>query len=380
MVELDQLGRVQSTNRAAQQLFDFESNDTKAFTSLQLSSLEGDSLEWGNLVSNLSLLPKLVRCSCLSSPKNILTLSINTFLSHNQPAYFLVLSPIADDGKETETYRIAEEKFHKVFHLSPDAISITRMSDGLFLEVNQGFIQLTGYQRDELIGNTVLDIGLWCVPQERDKLTHDLSNKGASFMEAKYRIKGGELADGQINARIISINGEDCLVSIVRDLRQQKTIEQALRTSEEQLKIVNRATNDAIWDWSLIDNTLTWNDGMERIFGYNPDQVDPTVQWWEKHIHPEDQQRVVDRINHFIQQKHNNWFDKYRFLRSDGSYAYVYDKGSFFQDENNQIVRMVGGMVDISDRVLAEESLLIRNRQIAEYSFFNSHKIRAPLS
>ncbi|WKN42699.1 PAS domain S-box protein [Tunicatimonas pelagia] len=381
MVELNQHGVIQNANRVAEQLFKLEKYGANSFSSLKLLGLEGKHFDWEYLINNLSLLPKIVTYSLGSNTTTYLfSLSADTDAHQNEPAYFLVLSPIVGNGNEVETYRVAEEKFYKVFHLSPDAISITRVADGLFIDVNEGFVQLTGYQREELIGNTVLNIGLWNVLPEREKLTNDLLNNGKSFMEASYRIKGGELAEGQINARIITINGEDCLISVVRDLRQQKAVERVLREREEQLKIINRATNDAVWDWNLTSDTLTWNGGMERIFGYKPEQIEPKIQWWEQHIHPEDQQRVMNRIRYFIEKKQEQWFDKYRFLRSDNSYAYVYDKGSILQDENHRVIRMIGGMVDITDRVLAEESLLIRNQQIAEYSFFNSHKVRAPLS
>ena len=381
MVELNQQGVIQNANPAAEQLFKLNDIENTYFSSLKLFNLEDESFDWNYLTNHRSLLPKIVKhFSDSDATEHLFSLLVDAQKIESQSYYFLVLNPIAAYSDDVETHRLAEEKFYKTFYLSPDAISITRVSDGLFLDVNEGFVQMTGYQRMELIGKTVLDIGFWCVLKERENLMNDLIKKGKSFMEAKYRIKGGEVAEGQINARIITINGEDCLISVVRDLRQQKAIERALWEREKQLKIINRATNDAVWDWNLADDILTWNDGIERIFGYKPDQFEQTVQWWEQHIHPEDQQRVVSRIRYFIEEKQENWFDKYRFLRSDGSYAYVYDKGSILQDEDDQATRMVGGMVDITDRILAEESLLIRNQQIAEYSFFNSHKVRAPLS
>jgi signal transduction histidine kinase len=119
---------------------------------------------------------------------------------------------------------------------------------------------------------------------------------------------------------------------------------------------------------------------MVAIFGYEPDDIGTTIAWWHQRIHPADRQRVVDRLNHFMKERIKKWFDKYRFRRKDNSYAYIYDKGHIILNQKGVPVRMIGGMVDITERVLAEESILIKNRQIAEYSFFNSHKLRGPLA
>ncbi|MEM6841367.1 MAG: PAS domain S-box protein [Bacteroidota bacterium] len=381
MMELNQYGEVQHINRVAKQLFTFRDNERPVFSSLGLITLEGETLDWDFLLENISYLPKVIKY--LADPHHepyLFSLSVEMLETEAAPNYFLLLSPIPNHDNNIETYRLAEEKFYKAFHLSPDAISITRLADGMFLEVNEGFINLTGYQREELIGKTVLDIKMWYSPEERAEMRKGLVQEGKSFREAVFRIKGGELAEGQINARVIVIDGERCQINVVRDLRKQKQIERSLREREKQLQLINRATNDAIWDWNLVTDNLVWNDGLERIFGYTPNQVNSTIQWWEDRIHSEDRQRVMERIELFIQKKEENWFDKYRFLRSDGSYAYVYDKGNITLDEDHRAVRMIGGMVDITDRVLAEESLIIRNQQIAEYAFFNSHKVRAPLA
>ena len=381
MMELNQYGELQHVNRAAEQFFTLSDDKQSHFSNLGLLTLEGEVLDWKFLLQNLTYLPKFVRYLAESHRKSYLfSLSIEVLEVESALNYFLRLSPIPTHSDDIETFRLAEEKFYKAFHLSPDAISITRLADGMFLEVNEGFVHLTGYQREELIGKTVLDIKMWYSPEEREEMRKELEQEGKSLREAVYRIKSGELAEGQINSRVININGALCQINVVRDLREQKKGERALREREKQLQIVNRATSDAIWDWNLVNDNLVWNDGLERIFGYTPNQVDPTIQWWEDRIHKEDRKRVIERIKLFIQKREENWFDKYRFLRSDGSYAYVYDKGGIILNEDQQSVRMVGGMVDITARVLAEESLLMRNRQIAEYAFFNSHKVRSPLS
>lgn len=381
MLLLDAEGRIEQANRAADQIFELTESQITHFDQLKINISDNRSATWNFLQENLTSLPLIVSCTGdEGAGKLIFRFALKVLKAGSETTYFLTFSPVQNNSVDLEMYLQAEEMFFKSFHLSPDAISITRLSDGLFLEVNESFIQLTGYRREELIGKTVTEINLWCVPEEREKMTAELLRGEKSYMEATYRIKGGELAEGQISARAITIDKETCLISVVRDLRPQKKIERELRASKKRLELINRATNDAVWDWNLQTDELTWNDGMQRIFGYGVGEVEPVIGWWEKKVHKEDRKRVVERIQHFVKKGEETWFDKYRFARKDESYAYVYDKGSILFDEQGKPVRMIGGMVDITDRVLAEESLLIRNQQIAEYAFFNSHKVRGPLS
>ena len=381
MLLLNARGNIKEANRAADQIFELTESRITHFDQLKIYLFDKRSVTWEFLQKNITSLPVMVSCANdNSNAKLVFRFALKVLKSDLETNYFLVLTPVQNESVDIEMYRQAEEMFFKSFHLSPDAISITRLSDGLFQEVNKSFIELTGYSREELIGRTVTEINLWCVPEEREKMTAQILKEETGYMEATYRIKGGELAEGQIRARAITIEGETCLISVVRDLRLQKKIVRELRASKKQLQIINQATNDAIWDWNLETGEILWNDGMQRIFGYKSSDIEPVAGWWEHKIHEEDRERVVERIRHFVEKGEETWFDKYRFARKDESYAYVYDKGNILFDEQGKPIRMIGGMVDITDRVLAEESLLIRNQQIAEYAFFNSHRVRGPLS
>nr|WKN34903.1 PAS domain S-box protein [Tunicatimonas sp. TK19036] len=382
MLEFSDQGILRQANRAAQRLFGWSEGERVFLHDLQLYISDQEVLTWEYLQQQKkpSILPIVVSYTLRAKKMLFFRLSVELSTYRTSSSYFLVLTPIPNKGVDFADYQLAEEKFYKAFHLSPDAISITRLSDGLFLEVNEGFVHISGYRREELIGETSIGMSFWPDSVARDQLVAQLQSQGEGFMEVQFQVKNGDLIDGQINARVIDIYGEPCLISVVRDLREQKAIERALQKSEKRLQVINRATNDAVWDWDLETDRLEWNEGIHAIFGYNQEEIEPYISWWEQKIHEEDRQRVVERIHRFVQQAQDRWFDKYRMARKDGSYAYVYDKGHIITNEQGKPVRMVGGIVDITDRVLAEESLMIRNRQIAEYSFFNSHKVRGPVS
>jgi PAS domain S-box-containing protein len=153
-----------------------------------------------------------------------------------------------------------------------------------------------------------------------------------------------------------------------------------LKSSEERFRIISNVTNDVLWDWDLKTNFVWWSPGMSSIFGHPSHAIVEHIDWWVENIHPEDRERVAKKIFEAVQRKDPQWSDGYRFRRSDNSYAEVYDKGLTIYDENGQAIRMVSGIVDMTEMTMALNKLQIKNQQLAEYSFFTSHKVRAPLS
>jgi diguanylate cyclase (GGDEF)-like protein/PAS domain S-box-containing protein len=138
---------------------------------------------------------------------------------------------------------------------------------------------------------------------------------------------------------------------------ERKQAEDALRRSQERFELVTRATSDAIWDWNLETDELWWNEGFQKLFGYKGDEVGTDVDSWMQRLHPQDRDRVVDDIHRHIESGKNKWTDEYRFKRRDGSYAFVIDRGYVVHDADRKPVRMLGSMMDVSERKVLEEQL-----------------------
>ena len=152
--------------------------------------------------------------------------------------------------------------------------------------------------------------------------------------------------------------------------RQTDTIRRRLEseaTLQKRFEYVARATNDAVWDGDLTTGNLWWSEGFYTIFGYSPQDVESNGHWWAEHIHPEDRARVVFGLQSAIEGGEERWSSEYRFRRSDGSYAVVYDRGYVLRDDNGRPVRTIGGMMDVSALKRTEEALRESQEQFTAF-------------
>ena len=138
---------------------------------------------------------------------------------------------------------------------------------------------------------------------------------------------------------------------------ERKSAEEALQLSKERFELVARATSDAVWDWDFATNEIWWNEGFQKLFGYASEDVGTGLDSWIMRLHEEDSERVVQDIYRHIENGKTNWQDEYRFLRADGSYAFVIDRGYVVYDVNGTPVRMLGSMMDVTERKSLEQQL-----------------------
>jgi len=148
----------------------------------------------------------------------------------------IVIEGIAADittrREAEEVLRQSEEKFFKVFSTSPDALSLTRLTDGLMLEVNPTFVSFTGYGKEELVGKTTVEAGLWVDPTVRDQVTREIAEHGEVVnLEVSFRRKDGSTFPTLFSARPIDVFGQSCLLVTARDISDRKLLEEKLRQS-----------------------------------------------------------------------------------------------------------------------------------------------------
>ena len=123
----------------------------------------------------------------------------------------------------------SEERYRTAFRTSPDAININRLSDGLYLDVNDGFLDLTGFTRDEVIGKTSQELNIWRNAQDRQRLIEALQRDGfCSNLEVDFVLKDGSVKTALMSAQVLTLEGVPTILSITRDISERKRSEQLI--------------------------------------------------------------------------------------------------------------------------------------------------------
>jgi two-component system, chemotaxis family, CheB/CheR fusion protein len=154
------------------------------------------------------------------------------------------------------------------------------------------------------------------------------------------------------------ITTKDNLKRANEDLENKVTERtKALGASEERFRLVARATNDALWDWDFVTNTMWWGETFFKIFGYENRDGLNTRSFWLSKIHPKDVTAVMDSISQAINGNKSKWSREYRFQKESGEYIPILDRGYILHDEFGTPYRMLGSIFDLSELKQAEQRI-----------------------
>jgi PAS domain S-box-containing protein len=155
----------------------------------------------------------------------------------NAQLFEMVQQELMERKRAEEAFRQSEDKFRLAFMTSPDAININRLEDGLFVDINQGFTDLTGFTREDAMGKTSLEMNIWHDPADRKRVVQDLQEKGyCENLEAVFCRKDKSLGTGLMSSRLIMLAEIPHIISITRDISDRIRIEKETKKLETQLR------------------------------------------------------------------------------------------------------------------------------------------------
>ncbi|MBH0207314.1 MAG: PAS domain S-box protein [Nitrospira sp.] len=204
---------------------------------------------------------------------------------------------ITERKQAEQALRISEERFAKAFQASPHPVVISELDSGLVVDANEAAWQLFGYRKEEVVGQTTLQIGLWQSADERTQYLERLKGEGSiRNAEVQLRSRNGDVRQCLLSAELIELNGKQCVVTVGDDVTERKRMERALRRTQFS---VDKAVEAVLW----VDPTgriFDVNETACRMFGYSPQEmttmtvhdIDPNfpVERWSEHwIHLKEQ-------------------------------------------------------------------------------------------
>jgi len=249
-----------------------------------------------------------------------------------------------------------------------DAVIVAEANSGRIVLWNPAAEEIFGYPLSEALG---LDIDA-LVP-ERLKARHRAGMAGyrdtghGPYIDSRELLdlpalrKGGEEIRVQLSLTSVvptegAAAGRRFALAIACDVTGRGEAQRRLEESEERYRLVARATNEVIWDSDLRTDTQVWDGAVEAMLGYPLRQATDTA-WWEERVHPDDRERVTASIDAVLGSGGETWSEEYRFRRADGGYSDVADRAYVVHDADGEPTRVLGSMMDVSERRLAEEAL-----------------------
>ncbi len=260
--------------------------------------------------------------------------------------------------KTADALKDSEEKYRQTFESITDSITVTRVKDGLYLYVNDGFCSQTGYSREEVLGKTPAHINLYAFPSERDRFIGILQKYGkAENVQVSFRRKSGEIYYSEFSAKPISYAGEACLLAQSKDITDRVRTEEALRESEEKYRtLVENSLQGMVIAQKDPVRILYASKPMEMISGYTCKELEAFGSDELKElIHPEDRVRFFSTFLTRLSGGDVPARSEYRILHKDGTVRWVEIFSALIQYQGSSATQTA--FMDITERKNVEHAL-----------------------
>jgi PAS domain S-box-containing protein len=289
--------------------------------------------------------------------RNIEGTAINLIDNPAVKGWLICSRDITERKQAEEALKQSENKFFKIFNSSPAAGAITVFNDDRIIEVNEAFIKLFGYTRDELIGRTTIELGLWTDPLQRESLITLFPPGGGAVrdLEFEFRAKDGRMLSTRYYADKIEIGNRPHIMSIIIDETDRKKTEESLRYSEEQYRTLVNNMQDVMYRSNINGEIIFVTPSGLRLMGYETIEEIIGLNIGRDFYNEPEQRKIfleqlekTGRVTNF----------EITLKKKDGSLLTVSTNTQYYYDKDGNILGVEGVFTDITERKRAENALI----------------------
>lgn len=298
--------------------------------------------------------------------------SSRPLIENGNTAASSVITNITDLTDEKRLLRELKEKkavFSAFMNKMPNLAWVVD-EDGNLVFGSEAFYKYFGLEEKKSVSKQLIEL----IPASVAKALYEkhlLVLQTGIATELMERVRWTDGTDFVFHVNIFPIEcgtGRKMLGGHAVNLADKKEMEKQLKVANERLMLLSRATTDAIWEWDMQTGEIFRNDALMDMIGYQLERP-KGLSWWLRRIHPEDRNRVSDKVKETTEKHFQSWEDEYRFKCADGNYKHMHDKG-FVVYENGLPVKMIGSLQDMThlkemENILIEQKLE-RQKEISE--------------
>src|SRR5436190_2523195 len=249
------------------------------------------------------------------------------------------------------------DQYRRLVESSPDGILLIRDSRIEFL--NPAAARLFGASDlAQMLGKSAWDVfHADSHPVIRPRLEHLLRGETLPPVQEKIVRLDGSVGHVEVNSTLLDASDGGTIQVIVRDIGERQRRESALRESEERLMLAFAGAQEGVWDWNLETGAVLYSPRWKQMLGYADDEIPPTIEAWERLLHPDDWTRA-NALNEAVQVGRPTYEGEFRLRHKDGRYITVLTRGlPIRRDRDGAVVRIVGTHLDITERKRTETAL-----------------------
>ena len=277
---------------------------------------------------------------------------------------------VTEQKRAQEALLESEEKFRTMIEMTPDLVSLNDMKTAQFVEVNRAWCDAIGLAREQAIGETAANLGLWASEEDLPRFLERLRGGAAGSFDLRFRRADGETRVGSSSLAVVHVGGRDAAMLWTRDVTEQRRGEQALRESEERFRSLASLAPIGIYRTDASGAVTYTSPPWQRMVGLTLEQ---SLGWgWAGALHPEDKDRVAEEWQRTVREG-GDFAGDFRIKTPRGDLTWVHAVTRAVRSPSGELLGYVGALQDINERKAVEQMRADLVRML-------SHDIKNPLS